>query len=295
MVVRLATWHVAGLVLLLMATSALASHLKGELDAVNARICGHVVDYTHNHGADRRIWSQALCQRRDLYVYLPPRFDPAHAYPFLLWLHGFMADETSFLKDVVDPLDQAIASGKLPPVIVAAPDGSLSGRASYFSAGSFFINSNAGNFEDYIMHDVLDFVRQHFPLRPECEAHVIAGASMGGFGAYNLAMKHPDCFKVVVGIFPPLNLRWINCRGRYMANFEPCCWGWRTEVDRGHEVIGRFYHGIVIVRLKQVIDPLFGRGPEAIVGVSREYLAPRLAPFAPCPDHECLPAPCEKP
>jgi S-formylglutathione hydrolase FrmB len=229
-----------------------------------------VVDRTHNHGVDRRLWSPALCQKRDLYIYLPPGFDPGQFYPGILFLHGFMEDEHAFLQYVVEDLDRSIATGRLPPVIVAAPDGSLNGTASYFSAGSFFINSKAGRFEDYIIQDVWGFLTSRFPIRPEREAHVLAGDSMGGFGAYNLAMKYPDLFKVVVGIFPPLNLRWVDCHGRYMANFDPCCWGWRTEVDRGHEVIGRFYAGLITIRLKKVVDPLFGRGPEAIEAVSRE-------------------------
>jgi S-formylglutathione hydrolase FrmB len=260
------------LVVGLFQSPALAGDWLGRdsLEACNRRLCGQVVDFTHNHGADRRIWSPALGQPRDLYVYLPPRFDPNQPYPAVLFLHGFLQDETAFVQYVVEDLDRAIVTGRLPPVIVAAPDGSLNGRASYFSPGSFFINSKAGRFEDYVIQDVWGFVTAHYPIRPEREAHVLAGASMGGFGAYNLAMKHPDLFKVVVGIFPPLNLRWVDCHGRYMANFDPCCWGWRNQVDRGHEVIGRFYLGVVTIRLKKVIDPLFGRGPEALAAVSHE-------------------------
>jgi S-formylglutathione hydrolase FrmB len=248
---------------------AALGHNRVHLERLNQRLAGKVMDHTHNHGADRRIWSPALGELRDLYVYLPPGFDPDQLYPVILYLHGFQQDELSFLTLLVEPLDAAMATGKLPPAIVAAPDGSLKGRPSLTSAGSFFVNSNAGNFEDYIIQEAWGFVLHHYPIRPEREAHVLAGASMGGFGAYNLAMKYPDQFAVVVGIFPPVNLRWVNCHGRYMANFDPCCWGWRTTVDRGHEVIGRFY-GLITIRVKRVLDPLFGKGPEAIAAVSRE-------------------------
>ena len=43
-----------------------------ELAVINGRLRGKVVDHTANHGADRRIWSRSLYQRRDVYVYLPP-------------------------------------------------------------------------------------------------------------------------------------------------------------------------------------------------------------------------------
>ena len=122
------------------------------LQTLNRRLQGQVVDHTHNHGRDRRIWSPALGQCRDLYVYLPPGFNPDQSYPFMMWLHGFAQDEISFLQYVVKPLDEAIACGKLPPLIVAAPDGSITGKASWTSAGSFFVNTRAGAFEDRSYH-----------------------------------------------------------------------------------------------------------------------------------------------
>jgi S-formylglutathione hydrolase FrmB len=256
--------------LALFPTPAGARDRPVDLEAVNQRLAGNVIDFTHNSGVDRRIWSPSLGEWRDLYVYVPPGFNPAQRYPIVLFLHPFLMDEHSFVDYVVDLLDGAIVHGTVPPVIVAAPDGSIRGYPTYFNTGSFFVNSNAGNFGDFLIHDVWDFVTQHFPIRREREAHVIAGASMGGFSAFNQGFNHPELFGVIVGMLPPVNLRWVNCRGRYMANFDPCCWGWRTQVDRGHEVVGRFYLGAVTIRMKRVIDPLFGRGPEALEAVKRE-------------------------
>jgi S-formylglutathione hydrolase FrmB len=232
---------------------------RPRLDRVNHRIAGEVLDFTRNHGADRRIWSPALGQYRDLYVYLPPGFDPHCRYPLILWLHGFAQDENVFLRDAIEPLDKAITAGILPPVIVAAPDGSLRGLDCFFSAGSFFLNSAAGRFEDYLMVDVLGFLDRHFPLRPEPEAHAVVGVSMGGGVAFNKAFKFPDHFRVAVGLFPALNLRWEDCHGRYMADFDPACWGWRTDFDHRRQVVGRFY-GVVTIRMRQVIGPLYPRG-----------------------------------
>jgi S-formylglutathione hydrolase FrmB len=248
-------------------SEALAGH-PANLPSLNCRLSGKIVDYTHHHGCDRRLWSAALCQKRDLYVYLPPGYDPSKQYPFMLWLHGFAQDEQSFAKEVVGPLDRAIACGQLPPFIAAAPDGSISGEASFMSAGSFFINSKAGRFEDYVIQDVLGFVFAHYPIRPEREAHVVAGVSMGGGAAYNLAIKHRDLFKVVVGVFPPLNLRWVDCHGRYRIRFDPCCWGWRTCFPP-EEVIGRFY-GVIKIRMKNFIGPLFDATPDAAQQVAQE-------------------------
>ncbi len=237
--------------------------------SLNGKLHGQLVDYTKNHGDDRRIWSPALQEKRDLYVYLPPGFDPCLQYPLVIFMHGFLEDEKTLPQFVVQDLDAAIVGGHLPPVIVAAPDGSIS-RRHFLSPGSFFLNSKAGRFEDFLVQDVYGFMVENFPIRPEPEAHVLAGASMGGFAAYNLAMKYPETFKVIVGIFPPLNLRWVDCHCNYMANFDPCCWGWKTSVKNGHEVVGRFLGGLIRIKLKHVVGPLYGNGPDAIASISQE-------------------------
>ncbi len=183
-----------------------------DLALVNRKLSGHVVDYTANHGFDNRIWSPSLYQRRDLYVYLPPGFDPHQRYPLMIYLHGFGQDEQSFLHEVAPRIDEAIHCGKLPPLIVAAPDGSVSGEPSLCSPGSFFLNSPQGDFEDFVLHDVWDFVCLHYPIRCEREAHVLAGLSMGGFAAYNFAIKHREAFGVVIGrrVPAPSTCGWVN-------------------------------------------------------------------------------------
>jgi hypothetical protein len=238
------------------------------LDRLNRKLCGKVVDHTRNHGRDNRIWSNSLGEKRDLYVYVPPGYDPANRYPLALYLHGFREDESAFLEEVVEPLDRAIACGKLPPIIIAVPDGSIHGVSCLASAGTFFINSKLGAFEDFLMKDVYPFVLGHYPIRAEPEAHLLLGVSMGGGAAFTHALKYRHCFKLVAAIFPPLNTRWVSCRGRYMDDFDPCCWGWREDFSRGHEVVGRFY-GVITVRLRTVINPLYGRhNPDTLALVS---------------------------
>jgi hypothetical protein len=240
------------------------------LESVNRRLSGRVVDHTANHGKDNRIWSRSLYQRRDLYVYLPPGFDPCQRYPIMLWLHGFAQDEQSFATEVAPVIDEAICTGKLPPLIVAAPDGSLKGEPCGCSPGSFFLNTKAGDFEDFVLQDVWDFVCKHYPIRCERGAHVLAGVSQGGFAAYNFAIKHKEAFGVAIGVFPPLNLRWVDKHGNYFTNFDPNNWGWRTDLRSGHEAVARFYGGLIKLRLTQVIDPIFGRSEEALIEPMRE-------------------------
>jgi S-formylglutathione hydrolase FrmB len=252
-------------------------HPADELARVNRSLHGRVVDYTCNHGADRRIWSAALGERRDLYVYLPPHYSPHKQYPLVIYLHGFGQDEESFLK-FVNLFDGAMACGKLPPFVIAAPDGSIRGKPSLLNAGSFYVNSKAGRFEDFVIQDVWNFIHERYPIRPERGAHAFVGGSMGGFAAFNLGIKYREVVGVVAGVLPPLNLRYLDCRGRYFAPFDPNCVGWRDEL-KPFAAIGRFAGGLVVVRERRMTDPLFGRAPDTIAKIAAENPAEMLATY----------------
>src|SRR5260370_4540008 len=264
--VNKATW--LGVVLLVAwpMQGAFASG-KLELALVNQKLKGQILDFTNNHGCDKRIWSRSLQELRDLYIYIPPCFDWNQRYPLGILMHGFGMDERMLLK-VAPRLDDAIASGKLPPMIVAAPDGSLAGDPKVLLPGSLFVNSQAGDFEDFICQDVWDFMVQHFPVRREREAHVLAGFDMGGFAAYSLAMRHRDGFGVAVGMMPLLNLRWTDKSGHYMAKFDPYDWGWREKINP-RELLGCFYLGLGNVRVRNVIGPLWGIDEEALEDIGQ--------------------------
>ncbi len=230
------------------------------------RIKGRIVDHTHNHGRDHRIWSRSLHQWRDVYIYLPPGYSKAEQYPVVFFFHPFAMDERSFMR-LVPTVDDAIASGKLPPVIIVAADGSLDGKGCLAQPGSFFLNSNAGPYEDYVLNDVWDFVCSRYPIRAERNAHVLAGISMGGFAAFNLGLRHRDAFGIVIGIHPPLNLRWADVDGNPRAKFDPRRWGWRSGFDNPHEIIAN-YHGVVKLRMGPIVQPVFGDGDEALINIA---------------------------
>jgi hypothetical protein len=242
--------------------------LRPKLHKVNMKLHGQVLDFTNNHGQDNRLWSPALQQKRDLYVYLPPNFDPARRYPLAIFLHGATQDEQFFLQKPVELFDQAIARRELPPVIIAIPDGSIQGRPSFFQTASFFANTRAGNFGDYIMQDVWNFLMENFPIRPEREAHAILGVSMGGSAAFAHAMNNKDRVKIAVGFVPAVNLRWVDCHGRYAGKFHPDCWGFR-EYGHPMEIIGRPGLGLVKIRFHVLFGPIAGRGREAPHELSR--------------------------
>ncbi len=252
----------AVLVLLAAASSARGQYLGlVNLDHVNRKLAGRVVDYTHNHGADRRIPSAILGRPRDLYVYLPPGYTPTRAYPVLFYLHTASVDEHYFLgAEQVVELDGMIRSGLFPPAIVAAPDGLAEGRNRVNDPHTFFLNSQLGRFEDHLLYEVMPFLASHYSVRPEPVAHGLLGLSGGGLGAASLALRHPDVFGIVAVLSAPLNLRYTTCDGDSCADFDPATFRWKTTYDPD-EVVGVFDLGLRKVLAKKHIAPVFGDDP----------------------------------
>lgn len=229
---------------------------RDQVANLNRAIAGQVLDFTDNHDCDRRMCYPSLGKKRDLYVYLPPGYDGRTQFPAMLWLHGLGHDEQTFLN-IVPTIDEAIRAGKLPPMVVAAPDGTITGNPSPFNAGSFYLAGKHGDYEGYIARDVWGFVKANYCVRPEREAHVIAGGSMGGFGAFNLGFKYRQEFGHIVGIMPPINLRYGDGNGKYLTPYDPDNTTLR-DTDRRNEVVGKFY-GVLLIRARRMTDPVIGR------------------------------------
>jgi S-formylglutathione hydrolase FrmB len=96
-------------------------------------------------------------------------------------------------------MDDLIKQGKIKEMIVVIPN-SLT-----FMLGSFYFNSTVrGNWEDYIVDDLVDYIDNNYRTISNANSRGIAGHSMGGFGALNLAMRHPDIYCATYGLSPGL-------------------------------------------------------------------------------------------
>ncbi len=266
---------IAGVILLglqfgLSLTCRAGDRSGDKLDCWNRTLAGSLVDFTHNHGRDNRYWSDTLCLPRDAYVYLPPGYDPSKAYPLFVWIHGFGGDEGQFTRQVLFALDESIASGAMPPVIAVAPDVSVPSKWKPWYQGSWCINGRQGPWEDFVVNEVPAFVESRFKIRPEPEAHVISGWSMGGFAAYNLGFKHPDKFRVLVGIYPNLNIRYADKDGHWGADFRPETIGWLENLKWGH-CLGRYPRPWRFpVPCGVVLWPAWGHDRDALERMSQE-------------------------
>jgi S-formylglutathione hydrolase FrmB len=247
------------------------------LDHLNKKLRGRVVDYTQNHGADRRMYSPILGRPRDLYVYLPPGYDPRVAYPLILFLHGADIDEHDFLDPGdLKALDWMISHGQIPAVVIAAPDGTYEGKNRVTSTHSLWVNGLGGRFEDHVVAEVVPFLMRTYSIHPEREGHALLGISAGGFGAMAIALKYRHIFGTVATIAGPLNMRYDNCQGRYGDDFNPATCRERTEYDPDM-LIARFYFGLLRCRVKTYLEPVYGPGPDMIAKVAHDNPADLLS------------------
>lgn len=134
---------------------------------------------------------------RDVYVYLPPsyRTDPARRYPVVYVLHGFTDSANSWFGakagwiNLEPILDRDIASGAVREMIVVVPD------ANTRLEGSFYTKSVVtGDWEDFIVHDLVDYIDRHYRTLANRDSRGLAGHSMAGYGTVRLGMTHPDVF-----------------------------------------------------------------------------------------------------
>lgn len=102
--------------------------------------------------------------------------------PVLYLLHGLSDDHTVWTRRT--SLERHVSEL---PLIVIMPDGER----------SYYTNSKTDPllaFEDYMTKDLIGFVDSVFPTVAHRSGRAIAGLSMGGYGAFKLALKHPDLY-----------------------------------------------------------------------------------------------------
>lgn len=135
--------------------------------------------------------SKILKGERMFAVYLPPDYETSdRTYPVLYLLHGAGDDQTGWVQfgEVLHIADKAIKEGKATPMVIIMPDANT-GQRGYF-------NSIKGdwNYEDFFFQEFMPFVEKKYRIKSDKRFRAIAGLSMGGWGTFIYAMRHPELF-----------------------------------------------------------------------------------------------------
>src|SRR5256884_7369333 len=101
--------------------------------------------------------------RRDVAIYLPPKYDPRKRYPAAYGIVGYTGTGKSLFgvdplgEDLKMKLDRLIGTGKMGPMIVPMVD------CFTRVGGNQYINSTAtGRYDDYLRKEILPFVESKY-------------------------------------------------------------------------------------------------------------------------------------
>jgi putative tributyrin esterase len=159
---------------------------------------------------DVNFFSEALTLRCTLQVILPQRSladaqkKRTPKYRTLYLLHGHSDDHTAWqrwtsIERYVEGLDLAVV---MPAVNL-----------------SFYTDMvHGGKYWQFISQEVPAVARDLFPLSAQRADNFVAGLSMGGYGAFKLALTHPDRFAAAASLSGAVDIREVVKKHNDPAN-----------------------------------------------------------------------------
>ena len=146
------------------------------------------------------IESKSLRGKGKISVYVPPGYNRSKKkYPVVYYLHGMGDHNRTWLggEQEMDRMATLMAEkGDIIPMILVAPDGGRGFWSNYYDYSVLY--------EDWVVKDVRSYIEKKYRVLKGKKNTVIAGVSMGGFGALKIALRHPDIFGFVCAISPAI-------------------------------------------------------------------------------------------
>jgi predicted alpha/beta superfamily hydrolase len=157
----------------------------------------------------RDVASPQLGNTRDLYVYVPPYFNPmgAQAYP-VLYMHdgqNIFDDKTCCFGnggwEVNNAADAEIVKAGLVPYFIVGVANTAGRNDEYTPCieqdGSTTFGGKADLYEQFLIGTVIPLMEGHYHIYADGRA--IAGSSLGGTISMYIGLRHPDLFPRGIG------------------------------------------------------------------------------------------------
>src|SRR3989441_1034754 len=132
--------------------------------------------------------------KRDITIYLPPKYDPNRRYPAAYAIVGYTGTGKSLLsidplgEDLKAKLDRLIRTGEMGPMIVPMVD------CFTKVGGNQYINSTAtGRYDDYLRKEIVPYVEARYRV----SRRGMWGKSSGGYGSVVQGMLHPETWSAL--------------------------------------------------------------------------------------------------
>jgi enterochelin esterase-like enzyme len=129
-------------------------------------------------------------------IYLPDGYATSGlAYPVLYLLHGNGGTHTDWIRqgNIEATADALISSGEIPPAVIVMPD-----------AGTTWYVDRKEDMETAIIRDLIPRIEDEYRVIPNRANRLVAGLSMGGYGAMRFAMGYPELFGAAALLSPAI-------------------------------------------------------------------------------------------
>lgn len=139
--------------------------------------------------------SVSLHKLTQVNVLCPQGTERTSELPALMLLHGMTDDQTGWLRRSLAE-NYAEKMG----LCLIIPNADL----SFYTDMAY-----GGDYLTFLAEELPEFLRQYFPLSRSKEKNFAAGNSMGGYGAFLLAMSYPQQYKAAFSLSGPMKISWI--------------------------------------------------------------------------------------
>lgn len=139
--------------------------------------------------------SASLHKLTQVNVLCPQGAERNSELPALLLLHGMTDDQTGWLRRSLAE-NYAEKMG----LCLIVPNADL----SFYTDMAY-----GGDYLTFLAEELPAFLGEYFPLSRSREKNFAAGNSMGGYGAFLLAMRYPQLYQAAFSLSGPMKISWI--------------------------------------------------------------------------------------
>lgn len=150
-------------------------------------------DVAHGAMAQRHYYSKTLKKTRRIHVWTPAGFEKSKdKLPVLYLIHGGGGTDMSWasIGCAGNILDNLLAEGKIEPMIVVLPNGSV-------DIDTPTMLERVPIFKMDLMTDIIPFVESNYPVYADASHRAIMGLSFGGLETLEAVIDHPKSFEYI--------------------------------------------------------------------------------------------------
>ncbi len=148
-------------------------------------------DIPHGAMSQRYYFSNTLNKTRRVHIWTPAGFEKSkEKLPVLYLIHGGGGTDMAWstIGCAGNIFDNLLAEGKIEPMIVVMPNGTIETE---------HILDRVPLFKKDFMNDLVPFIEENYPTYADAKHRAIMGLSMGGLETLEVVTNHPDEFSYI--------------------------------------------------------------------------------------------------